>query len=62
MLVSVYCAIGLLSAFLVYIWINTVWMVEERKARKISELEEEEKGEEEVGLGDTDSAIRKKND
>lgn len=32
MLTSVYCAVGLLVAFLVYIWINFVWFWREKQA------------------------------
>ncbi|VDM34702.1 unnamed protein product [Hydatigera taeniaeformis] len=37
MLTSVYCAVGLLLAFLVYVWINFVWL----RAEKETEMEDE---------------------
>ncbi|VDD83056.1 unnamed protein product [Mesocestoides corti] len=41
MLVSVYCAVGLLTAFFVYVWINLSWLLEERLADKEAEAENE---------------------
>lgn len=41
MLTSVYCAVGLLAAFFVYVWINLVWFLAEKQAEVEDEAENE---------------------
>ncbi len=41
MLTSVYCAVGLLASFLVYVWINTAWLMEERLVHEEQMAEDE---------------------
>ncbi|KAL5112210.1 putative dolichyl pyrophosphate Glc1Man9GlcNAc2 alpha-13-glucosyltransferase [Taenia crassiceps] len=41
MLTSVYCAVGLLAAFFVYVWINFVWFLAEKQAEEEDEAESE---------------------
>ncbi len=41
MLTSVYCAVGLLASFLVYVWINAAWLMEERLVHEEQMAEDE---------------------